>query len=189
MKKSRAGKQLSPASVEKGEKAMEEFVDVNMMFDLMRTPEGISPVEKLLNEFEAHEAKEEKALEFYRNTFAHMPNPMTRFLMQLIISDEEKHRAVMHAMVATLKGSLTWTKPPDSLEGAGDLASMNGKLREVTEGFIRLEKDGIREYRTLAKESSGYYHGLFKILLDAMIRDSEKHVELLEFLHENLKET
>jgi rubrerythrin len=176
--------------VEKGEKAMEEFVDVNMMFDLMRTPEGISPVEKLLNELEAHEAKEEKALEFYRTTFAHMPNPMTRFLMQLIISDEEKHRAVMHAMVATLKGSLTWTKPPDSLEGGvGDLATMNGKLREVTEGFIRLEKDGIREYRTLAKESSGYYHGLFKILLDAMIRDSEKHVELLEFLHENVQET
>ena len=40
-----------------------------------------------------------------------MPNPMTRFLMQLIVSDEEKHRAVIHAMVATLKGSLTWTKP------------------------------------------------------------------------------
>jgi rubrerythrin len=176
--------------VEKGEKAMEEFADVNMMFDLMRTPpEGISPVEKLLNEFEAHEAKEEKALEFYRNTFSHMPNPMTRFLMQLIISDEEKHRAVMHAMVATLKGSLTWTKPADSLAGVGDLSSMDGKLREVTDGFIRLEKDGIREYKALAKESGGYYHGLFKILLDSMIRDSEKHIELLEFLNENLKET
>jgi hypothetical protein len=37
------------------------------------------------------------------------------------------------------------------------------------------------------KESSGYYHGVFKILLDAMIRDSEKHVELLAFLKENLK--
>jgi hypothetical protein len=114
---------------------------------------------------------------------------MTRFLMQLIISDEEKHRAVIHAMVATLKGSLTWTKPADSLEGIGDLPSMNGKLREVTDGFIRLEKDGIREYKALAKESSGYYHGLFKILLDSMIRDSEKHVELLEFLKENLKAT
>ena len=168
---------------------MEEFADVNAMFDLMRTPEGISPVEKILNDFEAHEAKEEKALEFYRKASAHMPNPMTRFLMQLIVSDEEKHRAVMHAMVATLKGSLTWTKPAGSLEGVGDLRNMNGNLREVTDGFIQLEKDGIREYKTLAKESTGYYHGLFKILLDSMIRDSEKHVELLEFLNENLQET
>ena len=45
-----------------------------------------------------------------------MPNSVTRFLMQLIVSDEEKHRAVIHAMVATLQGSLTWTKPSDSLE-------------------------------------------------------------------------
>ncbi len=166
---------------------MEDYADVNAMFGLMGTREGISPVEKLLNEFEAHEAKEDRALEFYKKTLAHMPSPVTRFLMQLIISDEEKHRAVMHAMVSTLRGSLTWTKPADSLEGVGDLSEMNGKLSEVTDEFIRLEKEGIKEYRTLIKESSSYYHGLFKTLLDSMVRDSEKHVELLEFLRENLK--
>ena len=165
---------------------MEDFADVSAMFDLKATREGISPIEKLLNEFEAHEAKEDRVLEYYKQTLAHMPNPMMRFLMQLIVSDEEKHRAVTHAMVSTLRGSLTWTKPPDSLEGASDAASMNGKLREVTEELIRLEKAGISEYKNLVKESSGYYHGLFKVLLDAMIRDSEKHVELLEFLRENL---
>jgi hypothetical protein len=64
---------------------------------------------------------------------------------------------------------------------------MNGRLLEMTDEFLRLEKEGIREYKILIKESSSYYHGLFKILLDAMIRDSEKHVELLEFLKENVK--
>jgi hypothetical protein len=166
---------------------MEEYADINAIFDMTRGPEGPSPVERLLNEFEAHESKEEKSLEVYRKALEQLPNPMTRFLMQLIVSDEEKHRAVIHAMVATLKGSLTWTKPADSLEGGGDWASMNGRLREVTNDFIQLEKDGIKECKTLAKESAGYYHGLFKILLDSMIRDSEKHVELLEFLKENLK--
>lgn len=165
---------------------MEEIIDVNAMFDLMRTRGSISPVERLLNEFEAHEAKEERALEYYKNTLASMPNPLTRFLMQLIVSDEEKHRAVIHAMAATLKGSLTWTKPADSLEGAGGQANLNGQLRGVTDEFIRLEKDGIKEYKLLSQQSSGYYHGLFKILLDSMIRDSEKHVELLEFLKETL---
>ena len=166
---------------------MEDFADVSAMFGLTPTQEGISPVEKLLNEFEAHEAKEDRALDYYKKTLAHMPNPVTRFLMQLIISDEEKHRAVIHAMVSTLRGSLTWSKPAGSLEGVGGLATINGKLRDVTDEFIRLEKDGIKDYRALIKESSGYYHGLFKILLDAMIRDSEKHVELLEFLREGLK--
>ena len=166
---------------------MEEFADINAMFNLTNLPEGISPVEKLLNEFEAHESKEEKSLEYYRNTLNRMPSPSTRFLMQVIISDEEKHRAVIHAMVSTLKGSLTWATPADSLEGSAELATLNSKLRAVTGDFIRLEKDGIKEYKILAKESSGYYHGLFKVLLDSMIRDSEKHVELLEFLQKTIK--
>jgi hypothetical protein len=115
-----------------------------------------------------------------------MPNPATRFLLQLIISDEEKHRAVIHAMVATLKGSLNWTKPAGSLEGGADSA-LSGKLLETTEEFIQIEKEGIKEYKTLIGESSGYYHGLFKVLMDSMIRDSEKHIELLEFLRGSLK--
>jgi rubrerythrin len=166
---------------------MEEFSDVNAMFNLFGGPEGISPIERLLGEFEAHEAKEEKSIEIYKKLAGEMPNPLSRFLLQLIISDEEKHRAVIHAMVATLKGSLNWTKPKDSLEDPGDVAAANGRLREATDEFLRLERDGIRDYKTLIKESSDYYHGLFKVLLDSMIRDSEKHIDLLEFLKESLK--
>jgi rubrerythrin len=170
---------------------MEEISDMAALFGAKANPAGstdISPVERLLNEFEAHEAKEEESLGQYRKLLGVMPNPITRFLLQLIISDEEKHRAVIHAMVATLRGSLTWTKPEGSLEGPADLAQTNGQLRVSTDAFIELEKEGIRECKTLVKESSGYYHGVFKILLDSMIRDSEKHIELLEFLKENLKE-
>jgi len=165
---------------------MEELADVNVMFDLMRTPEGISPIERLLNEFEAHEAKEEKSIEIYKKTLGEMANPMTRFVLQMIVSDEEKHRAVIHAMVATLKGSLTWTKPAGSLEGGDDVVEVNRRLREATEEMTRIETEGIKEYKALLEESSGYYHGLFKVLIESMVRDSEKHVELLEFLKENL---
>jgi hypothetical protein len=106
----------------------------------------------------------------------------------LIVSDEEKHRAVVHAMAATLKGSLTWTKPAGSLEGDPDSAAANQKLLAVTDEFIKIEREGIKEYKTLLKASEDYYHGLFKILISAMIRDSEKHAELLEFLRARLRE-
>jgi bacterioferritin (cytochrome b1) len=170
---------------------MEELTDMAALFNTKVNASGspeISPVERLLNEFEAHETKEEKALEEYRRLMATLPSPVTRFLLQLIVSDEEKHRAVIHAMIATLKGSLSWSKPEGSLEGTADLAKINGRLRATTEDFIELERQGIREYKTLVKESSGYYHGVFKLLLDSMIRDSEKHIELLEFVKESLKE-
>lgn len=150
-------------------------------------PGEMSPVERLLNEFEAHEANEEKSIEQYRQWMGDLPNPVARFLLQLIVSDEEKHRAVIHAMIATLKGSLLWTRPAGALEGTADLSATNGRLRATTDEFIALEKQGIQECKTLIKESSGYYHGIFKLLLDSMIRDSEKHIELLEFLKAHLK--
>jgi bacterioferritin (cytochrome b1) len=169
---------------------MEDLPEMAALFNTKAKGGGteISPIERLLNEFEAHEAKEEKSIEDYKKLLRGLPNTVTRFLLQLIISDEEKHRAVIHAMIATLKGSLTWTRPEGSLDSAADLSAINGQLRVSTEAFIELEKEGIQECKTLVKESSGYYHGVFKILLDSMIRDSEKHIELLEFLKENLKE-
>ena len=167
---------------------MNELFDFNTMSDLMKTAEGVSPIERLLNEFEVHEAKEEKSLEYYRKIMGETPDAMTHFLLQLIVSDEEKHRAVIHSMVATLKGSLNWSKPPGSLEGERDSAAAQQRLLAVTEDFIKLEREGINEYKILLKASEDYYHGLFKILLGAMIRDSEKHIELLEFLRARLKE-
>jgi rubrerythrin len=169
---------------------MEEITDMVALFGTKPNPTGstdISPVERLLNEFEAHETQEEKSLEQYRKLLGVIANPVTKFVLQLIISDEEKHRAVIHAMIATLRGSLHWNKPEGSLEGAADPAETKSQLRHSTDAFIELEKEGIRECKTLVRESSGYYHGIFKILLDSMIRDSEKHVELLEFLREHLK--
>jgi rubrerythrin len=91
---------------------MEDTSDMSILFGLGASPAGtISPIERLLNQFEAHEAKEEKSIEQYKELLGKLPSPLTRFLMQLIISDEERHRAVIHAMIATLKGSLFWSKP------------------------------------------------------------------------------
>lgn len=46
-----------------------------------------------------------------------------------------------------------------------------------------LEKGRIREYKTfVVMDGAGYYQGLFKTLVNSMIRYSEKHGELLESL-------
>lgn len=167
---------------------MEEFNDLSGILELSQQSDELSHVEKLLNEFEAHEGKEEQTIENYRKIIADVQNPVTRFVMQLILSDEEKHRAVTHSMVSTLKGSLTWTKPAGSLEGSPDETTVSRQLLAVTDEFIALEKSGIKEYKVLLKQSEDYYNGLFKILLNSMIRDSEKHVELLEFIRQRVKD-
>jgi len=166
---------------------MEGIADINLMCELLKGGDEISAIEKLLNEFEAHESKEEKSLEQYRSAIGNIKDPVNRFVLQLIVSDEEKHRAIVHAMAATLKGSLNWSKPAGSLEGITDDVAANNKLLAVTDEFINLEREGIKEYKSLLKVSEDYYHGLFKTLVGAMIRDSEKHVDMLQFLRERLK--
>ena len=83
---------------------------------------------------------------------------------------------------------LDWTLPEDALRGVHDLGVDKGKLLDLTEDFITIEKEGINEYRSLIHESKGYYRDLFVLLFRSMIRDSEKHIEILEFLRERLKE-
>lgn len=148
----------------------------------------ISEVEKLVNEFEAHEYQEGKFLERYKEVAAKSDNRAVKFLLQMIVSDEEKHHAITRAMAATLKGDLLWTKRDDAIGGLYDLKADKEKLLALTEDFIGVEKEGINEYRALIHESKGYYRDLFVLLFRSMIRDSEKHIEILEFLRNRLKE-
>lgn len=148
--------------------------------------EELSSVERLVNEFESHEAQEKEIADRYVEIAKGSDNPSVKFLLQLIIADERKHYEITHAMLSTLKGSLTWSRPKDAIHGMSDLK--DGELLKLTEEFIRLEKEGVTEYKKLIKDSKGYYKDLFVLLFQSMIRDSEKHIEILEFLRRKLKE-
>ena len=93
----------------------------------------------------------------------------------------------MHAMAASLRGSINWSKPQDAIPTLGELGTEKEDLAKLTADFIKLEKDGIKESKQLLKATKGYYQGLFTLLVNTMIHDSEKHVEILDFLRQRLK--
>jgi len=148
---------------------------------------GISEIEKVMRAFEAHESEEKGFLRDYRAILEDCKNPMAAFLLNLIITDEERHQAVVHSMVATIKGGLTWTHPADAIRGISELGEEEStELLRLTEKFIKEEKKGIKEYKKLIKTTGDYYQGLFVLLIKTMIYDSEKHVMILEFLRAKL---
>lgn len=149
---------------------------------------ALSEVERLSNEFEAHESEESKFLKQYKEVAGTTQNRMIKFLLQMIISDEEKHHAITHAMASTLKGDLNWTSSDDALHGLYSVVEEKEKLLQLTEGFIRVEKQGIKEYKELIKSSKGYYRDLFVLLFESMIHDSEKHIKILDFLRMRLRD-
>jgi bacterioferritin (cytochrome b1) len=146
-----------------------------------------SPVERLMKEFESHEAHEAAFLRRYREMLETTQNPLVKFLVELIVADEEKHHVVLHAMTSTLEGSLTWTHLQNAIEGLYNLGKEKDEILKLTEDFLRAEKKEIGEYRKLMRATKRYYQGLFALFLAAMIHDSEKHVEILEFLRQKLR--
>ena len=148
----------------------------------------VSEAEHLLEEFESHDVKEGAFIRQYKEIAANTKDSLIKFLLQLIISDEERHHAIIHSMAESLKGSLQWTKQEGALPSLSDLGEEKEELLKLTADFIHNEKQGIKDTRKLVKESAGYYRGLFPLLLKATIHDSEKHVEVLEFLQNRVKE-
>ena len=150
--------------------------------------EEVSEAERLLEEFESHDVKEGEFIRSYKEIAERSKDSLIKFLLQLIISDEERHHAMIHAMAASLKGNLQWTRQEGAVPSLSDLGEDKAEMLRLTESFIKHEKEGIKETKKLVKECKGYYRGLFPLLLKATIHDSEKHVEVLEFLHQRVKE-
>jgi len=143
--------------------------------------------ERLLKEFESHDGKEGDFIRSYKDIAAKSNDPLIKYLLQMIITDEERHHAVMHAMASSLRGSINWSKAADAIPSMSELGAEKGELMKLTTDFIKLEKDGIKESKQLLKSTKGYYQGLFTLLVATTIHDSEKHVEILDFLRQRIK--
>src|SRR5215467_6743255 len=116
-----------------------------------------SEVERLMNEFESHEMHEAVYVRRYRELFLRLQNPLVKFLLELILADEEKHHTVLQSMTSTLKGAVTWTRFENALEGLYNLGQQKDEILKVTEEFIRAEKKEIVEYRKLMRATKRYY--------------------------------
>lgn len=146
--------------------------------------------EQMMNCFSAHEREERQFLEGYRDIAERHDNPLVRFLLQMIMSDEEKHHAVVHTIASTLNADLVGLRTNEKLPKLGQVsAEEKESLLKLTAEFIQTEKDGIKEYKALLKPSGDYYGGLLVLLIKTIIHDSEKHLMILQFIDKKLRET
>jgi len=146
--------------------------------------------DKLMQCFAAHESDERQFLEGYRDIADRHQNPLVRFLLQMIMADEEKHHAVMHTVASTLDADLIGRRPRDGLPRLGQISpEEKADLLKLTAEFIRTEKEGIKEYKALLKPSGNYYGGLLVLLIQTIIHDSEKHLMILQFIDKKLRES
>lgn len=150
----------------------------------------ISEFERLLDQFSAHEVHEQKFVEQYREIVDQIESPLVRFLLRLILSDEEKHHDLVRTISAGLRKDLEWLKGGADLPKLGKISQETKEdLLKLTADFIDAEKQTIADYQALLKRSEGYRKGLLALLIRTILHDSEKHLLILEYIEGRLKET
>jgi rubrerythrin len=145
--------------------------------------------EQLTNIFAAHERSEQRFLESYQDVVNQNENPLVRFLLRMIMADEEKHHAVVQSISESLKSDLTGLLAGKGLPKFGRISDKDKEaLLALTAEFIETEKDGIEEYRALLEPTKNHYGGLLALLIETIIHDSEKHLMILRFIDNKLRE-
>jgi hypothetical protein len=156
--------------------------------NLPRQNEEIPEAELLAKAFADHEIHERDFLQEYREAAGRSGDPFLGFLLNLVVADEEKHHGLIRQIAQNLNANLTWKIPPSPLPRLGRLtAEERDRLLRLTAAFIDEEKRSLSECRTLIEASKAYYNDLVPLLLRTIVLDSEKHLMILRFIRQQLR--
>jgi len=169
-------------------KAIAKYWGEDAMRGVPESPE-FSSVQRLMNEFQSHANHEEQWLTNYQVIAKESSDPLIRFLLGLIVTDEQRHHDLTRRMISKLKDELVWTRAKGLSRRIYEKGRKRKQLLSSVERFLEAERDGITDYERLKKESQGLYRDVFALLYTTMIHDSHKHIGILEFLRRKLSET
>jgi rubrerythrin len=150
--------------------------------------DDVSAIERLQASLENHVTEEGKFLKIYAEAAEKHDSPLVKFILKLIMADEETHHGVLRRVASALEADLRWRNDGNDIPRLGKMdAAEIKRLRDLTDAFIDEEKHGIDQCKSLMKMSEKCYGGLLTMLLGTIIHDSQKHVIMLRFIRKQLK--
>src|ERR1035437_24348 len=126
-------------------------------------PHGLSVLEeKLYRHLADHVFSEADLIASYRELAEAPATPdAARYLLRLVVEDEERHHRVMHEIAPALE--------------------------EATKRFLAAERTDRKELRALRKELEPYRDTtLWSLLIELMEHDTAKHILLLTFVRDHV---
>jgi hypothetical protein len=137
--------------------------------------------ESLAATFERHAEEEGNILVQYRTLVEKLGDSPARFLIKLILTEEELHHELLRA-------TAKWLREDSGGKGNAMPPGANAdELLRRTEQLQHHEKETIEACRTLRSGLSGTGGELLSSVLDLMAMDSEKHHRLLTTVQKMIK--
>jgi len=147
-----------------------------------------SPVEKLFAELEAHEREEEEVLKDYQDAAENAPDAGYRYLMGLVLEDEERHHRLSKAMADEVEQSVLWLRKKDALPAIKPAPDQRAALLRQTQAFLATEQAGEKQLASMREQVKGLHGGLLELIVDIMRTDTEKHIHVLKYIKKRLEE-
>lgn len=167
---------------------MEEYELLLLQRGRRTTDDEIAAVDVFINSVESHVEAESKFLHEYSDAIRNHESPLARFVLELILQDEEKHQ-LLEQVIRRLKSDLSFrfTAPADSgsVETVGHINIPRMIL--LTDKFLEEEREGIQKMQGILAQAAPLYDGLLVMILKMLVKDSEKHILMLEFLRTKLR--
>lgn len=145
-----------------------------------------SPVERLFAQLEAHERDEAEVLKDYEAAAKGAPDAGFRYLMGLVLEDEERHHRLSQAMADEVGNSLIWLHNEQPLPDVKPTPEARQSLLAQTEQFLRIERQGEQQLAELHHQVKDLHAGLLELIVDMMRADTHKHIRILEYIKKHL---
>jgi hypothetical protein len=136
----------------------------------------------ILHMLRDHGAREGAALEAYKRALEESSaSEGVRYLVRLILEDEQRHHQVFAEMANALQSFVEELSVEPRVPGLAP--RRDPALLEVTRRLLALEKEDAKELRQLRKSLRGAPKSmLHPLLVDLMRHDTAKHIAILEHI-------
>ncbi len=129
-----------------------------------------------------HVQKERGLLEAYSAAAESTGSEALRYLVNLLIDDEKRHHRLFLELAESLRNEAEFG-PEGPIIPRLDFSRSNARaVVEVSEDLLRNEQDDLHELKDLKKALRDVEDTtLWSLLVDIMVRDTEKHIAILKF--------
>jgi hypothetical protein len=128
-----------------------------------------------------HGPREGEALERYQRLAEETDNEAHAYLMNLILEDERRHHRMIEEMLNAVQGFVWDVELEPSVPSAGRRADR--RLYDETRRLLAFEREDAKELRALKKVlHQDKNWPLLELLVELMIHDTAKHIEILRFV-------
>lgn len=129
-----------------------------------------------------HAMDEEHVLDSYRWLLEQPLSPAVRYLVRLIVEDEERHHRLLQEMARSVAWGPVSDLRSDTIPALTPPADAD-QLTDLTDSYLSVERNDLAELKHIAREFRSLADSSpLRLLVDLMMLDTEKHIRILQFI-------